>query len=88
MHLAPRLLSLQASYPLSKKKHTLEYLREILHLRPRTNTIGAVARIRNACAFATHKFFQVRDYCDKFFLLLRMRLPSFFLSPWSSTLAS
>ena len=53
---------MQASYPLSKKKHSLEYLRDILHLRPRTNTVGAVARIRNACAYATHTFFQERGF--------------------------
>lgn len=47
-----------AEYPLAKKKHSIEYLREIMHLRPRTNTVGAVTRVRNACAFATHKFFQ------------------------------
>ncbi|KAL6755559.1 hypothetical protein V8C86DRAFT_207122 [Haematococcus lacustris] len=47
-----------AHYPIAKKKTTYEYLREKLHLRPRTNTIGAVARIRNALAYATHKFFQ------------------------------
>lgn len=40
----------------------MEYLREIQHLRPRSNTIGAVARVRNACAFATHKFFQERGF--------------------------
>ena len=51
-----------ASYPLAKKKHSLEFLRDNLHLRPRTNTIGAVARIRNACAFATHTFFQERGF--------------------------
>jgi glutathione S-transferase len=51
-----------ATYPLSKKKHTPEYLRDILHLRPRTNLIGAVARIRNACAYATHRFFQDRGF--------------------------
>lgn len=45
-------------YPLAKKKQSMEYLREIAHLRPRTNTIGAVARIRNALAYATHTFFQ------------------------------
>lgn len=45
-------------YPLAKKKQSMEFLREIAHLRPRTNTIGAVARIRNALAYATHKFFQ------------------------------
>jgi asparaginyl-tRNA synthetase len=44
-------------YPLQKKQHTFEFLRTIAHLRPRTNTLGAVARVRNALAFATHKFF-------------------------------
>jgi hypothetical protein len=48
-----------ASYPIAKKKTTYEFLREKMHLRPRANTIGAVARIRNALAFATHRFFQV-----------------------------
>lgn len=50
------------TYPLQKKRHTLEFLRTIAHLRPRTNTIGAVARIRNALSYATHKFFQERDF--------------------------
>jgi asparaginyl-tRNA synthetase len=45
-------------YPIAKKKITLEYLREKIHLRTRTNTIAAVARIRNCLAFATHEFFQ------------------------------
>jgi asparaginyl-tRNA synthetase len=45
------------SYPLQKKGHTLEFLREIAHLRPRTNTFGAVLRIRHAMAFAVHKYF-------------------------------
>lgn len=49
-------------YPLQKKHHTLEYLRTIAHLRPRTNTIGAVARVRNALAYATHQFFQQRGF--------------------------
>jgi len=44
-------------YPLQKKGHTLEYLREIAHLRPRTNTFGAVLRIRHALSFAIHKYF-------------------------------
>jgi asparaginyl-tRNA synthetase len=52
----------QGEYPLSKKAHSLEYLREIAHLRPRTNTIGAVARIRNALAFATHEYFNQRGF--------------------------
>ena len=51
-------LSDAATFPIAKKKTTFEYLREKAHLRPRTNTIGAVARIRNALAYATHKFFQ------------------------------
>lgn len=46
------------SYPLQKKQHSFEFLRTIAHLRPRTNTQGAVTRVRNALAFATHKFFQ------------------------------
>ncbi|MBN1145422.1 MAG: asparagine--tRNA ligase [Bacteroidales bacterium] len=45
------------SYPLQKKGHTLEFLREIAHLRPRTNTFGAVLRIRHAMAFAIHEYF-------------------------------
>jgi asparaginyl-tRNA synthetase len=45
------------AYPLQKKKHTLEFLREIAHLRPRTNTFGAILRIRHALAFAIHKYF-------------------------------
>lgn len=46
------------TYPLQKKRHTFEFLRTIAHLRPRTNTLGAVTRVRNALAFATHKFYQ------------------------------
>ncbi len=49
-------------YPLQKKHHTFEFLRSIAHLRARTNTIGAVARVRNALAFATHTFFQSRGF--------------------------
>jgi asparaginyl-tRNA synthetase len=45
------------SYPLQKKGHSLEFLREIAHLRPRTNTFGAILRIRHAMAFAIHKYF-------------------------------
>ncbi len=44
-------------YPLQKKRHTLEYLRSIAHLRPRTNTLSAVFRVRSEAAFAIHKFF-------------------------------
>ncbi|PKB73325.1 MAG: asparagine--tRNA ligase [SAR202 cluster bacterium Io17-Chloro-G7] len=50
------------SYPLQKKRHTPEFLREIAHLRPRTNTFGAMARVRNAVAFAIHSFFQERGF--------------------------
>ncbi|CAB9516548.1 Asparagine--tRNA ligase [Seminavis robusta] len=45
-------------YPLAKKRHTMEYLRTIAHLRPRTNTIAAVARVRSALAGAIHEYFQ------------------------------
>lgn len=50
------------AYPLQKKRHTFEFLRTIAHLRPRTNTIGAVTRVRNALAYATHRFFQDRGF--------------------------
>ena len=49
-------------YPLQKKGHTLEFLREKAHLRPRTATFGAILRIRSALAFAIHKFFQERGF--------------------------
>jgi asparaginyl-tRNA synthetase len=49
-------------YPLQKKGHTLEFLREIGHLRPRTNTFGAVFRLRNVLAAAVHDFFQSRGF--------------------------
>lgn len=49
-------------YPLQKKRHTLEFLRGIAHLRPRTNTLGAVARVRSALAYATHRFFQEKGF--------------------------
>lgn len=49
-------------YPLQKKGHSLEYLREIAHLRPRTNTFGAVFRIRHALSFAIHKYFNDRGF--------------------------
>ena len=49
-------------YPLQKKRHSFEYLRTIAHLRPRTNTIGAVLRVRNAAARAIHDFFQQRGF--------------------------
>jgi asparaginyl-tRNA synthetase len=51
-----------AGYPLQKKKHSLEFLREMTHLRARTNTFGAVARVRNRLAFAVHQFFQERGF--------------------------
>jgi len=50
------------TYPASAKRHTFEYLREIAHLRPRTNTFGAVARVRNALAQAIHRFFHEQGY--------------------------
>ena len=50
------------SYPLQKKGHTMEYLREIAHLRGRTNTFGAVFRIRHNMAIAIHKFFHERGF--------------------------
>lgn len=49
-------------YPLQKKRHSLEYLRTISHLRPRTNTFQAVFRIRSMAAYAIHQFFQERDF--------------------------
>jgi asparaginyl-tRNA synthetase len=50
------------TYPLQKKGHSFEFLRTIGHLRSRTNTIGAVTRVRNALAYATHTFFQERGF--------------------------
>jgi asparaginyl-tRNA synthetase len=50
------------SYPLQKKGHSLEFLREIAHLRARTNTIGAVSRVRSRLSFAVHNFFQSRGF--------------------------
>ena len=50
------------TYPLQKKRHSPEFLREIAHLRPRTNTFGAMARVRNSVAYAIHSFFQNRDF--------------------------
>ena len=49
-------------YPLQKKRHTLEYLRTIAHLRPRTNLFSAVFRVRSVAAFAIHKFFNERSF--------------------------
>ena len=49
-------------YPLQKKRHSLEYLRTIAHLRPRTNTFSAVFRVRSVAAYAIHKFFNERNF--------------------------
>ena len=49
-------------YPLQKKRHSFEFLRTLAHLRPRTNTLGAVFRVRNAAAMAVHEFFQERGF--------------------------
>ena len=51
-----------AEYPLQKKGHTMEFLREIAHLRPRTNTFSAVLRIRSTLAYAIHRYFQERGF--------------------------
>lgn len=51
-----------ATYPLQKKGHTLEFLREIAHLRPRSNLFGAVFRTRSRLAYAVHQFFQERGF--------------------------
>ena len=51
-----------ASYPLQKKGHTMEFLRTIAHLRPRSNLFGAIFRTRSRLAFAVHQFFQERDF--------------------------
>ncbi|OGQ96569.1 MAG: asparagine--tRNA ligase [Deltaproteobacteria bacterium RIFOXYD12_FULL_57_12] len=50
------------SYPLQKKHHSFEFLRSIAHLRPRTNSLGSVARIRSALSFAVHRFFQEQGF--------------------------
>src|SRR5262245_19771874 len=49
-------------FPLQKKRHSFEFLREIAHLRPRTNTFGAIARVRNRVSYAIHNFFQSRGF--------------------------
>jgi len=51
-------------YPLQPKKHSLEFLREIAHLRFRTNTFGAITRLRHGMIFAVHKFFTERGFCN------------------------
>ncbi|MEO9473913.1 MAG: asparagine--tRNA ligase [Cyclobacteriaceae bacterium] len=50
-------------YPLQPKRHSLEFLREIAHLRPRTNTFSAVMRVRHSMAYAVHKFFNDKGFC-------------------------
>jgi asparaginyl-tRNA synthetase len=55
-------LSDPEKYPLQKKGHTLEFLRTIAHLRPRSNTFGSIFRLRNAFSYAIHKFFQEKDF--------------------------
>ena len=50
-------------YPLQPKKHSMEFLRSIAHLRPRTNTFGAVLRMRHALAYAIHKYFNDKGFC-------------------------
>ncbi len=52
------------TYPLQKKRHSFEFLREISHLRPRTNALGAVARVRSRLAYAVHTFFQERGFIE------------------------
>ncbi|MEO8705854.1 MAG: OB-fold nucleic acid binding domain-containing protein, partial [Kofleriaceae bacterium] len=49
-------------YPMQQKRHTMEYLREMAHLRVRTNTIGAVTRVRHTLAQAVHRFFHERGF--------------------------
>ena len=49
-------------YPLQKKRHSFEYMREIAHLRPRANTFNAVFRVRNALSYAIHKYFQEHGF--------------------------
>src|SRR3954468_2558114 len=50
------------TYPVSPKQHTFEYLREVAHLRPRTNTFGAVTRVRHTLSMAIHRFFHERGF--------------------------
>lgn len=50
------------TYPVSAKRHTFEYLREVAHLRSRTNTFGAIARVRHALSMAIHRFFDEREF--------------------------
>ena len=57
-----RLIGDAPDFPLAKKRHSFEYLRTIAHLRPRTNTFGAMARVRNAVSMAIHRYFQEHGY--------------------------
>ena len=50
------------TYPVAKKRHTFEYLRSVAHLRPRTNTFGAIARVRNTITQAVHRYFAANDF--------------------------
>lgn len=52
----------QSDYPLQKKRHNMEFMREIAHLRPRSNTFSAVYRVRSIVAYAIHKFFQEQNF--------------------------
>jgi asparaginyl-tRNA synthetase len=56
------LLSDAPEYPLAKKRHSFEYLRTMAHLRPRTNTFGAIARVRNQVSWSIHRYFQERGF--------------------------
>jgi asparaginyl-tRNA synthetase len=56
------VIGLASDYPLAKKRHSFEYLRSVAHLRPRTNTFGAVARVRNEVSRSIHNYFQSRGY--------------------------
>lgn len=56
------LADTDADYPLQNKRHSMEFLREIAHLRPRSNTFSAVFRVRSLVAYAIHKFFQDRNF--------------------------
>ena len=59
---ALKIIGAAPDYPLAKKRHSFEYLRTIAHLRPRTNTFGAIARVRNEACRAIHQYFQARGY--------------------------
>jgi asparaginyl-tRNA synthetase len=56
------IFGLAPDYPLQKKRHSFEFLREIAHLRPRTNSIGAITRIRSSLSYAVHNFFKERGF--------------------------